>query len=137
MKTLLKIGVGAALLLSLIGCQMMGDERLISQTLNDFEESLLAKDIDKIMTYYSDSYSDVQGMNKVALRQILTGFKDSGGLDGLEISTDDAVVVINDDGTATVGPMTIKSGQFNVTQTYTLVKENGAWLFSTVDTVQN
>ena len=137
MKTMMKIGVGATLLLSLIGCQMMGDERLISQTLSDFEESLLAKDIDQIMTYYSDSYSDVQGMNKVALKQILTGFKDSGGLDGLEISTDDAVVAINGDGTATVGPMTIKAGQFNVTQTYTLVKEDGAWRFSSVDTVQN
>ena len=137
MKNILKISVGATLLLSLIGCQITGEERLISQTLSDFEESLLAKDIVKIMTYYADSYSDVQGMNKVALRQILTGFKDSGGLDGLEISTDDAVVVMNDNGTATVGPMTIKAGQFNVTQTYTLVKEDGAWLFSTVDTVQN
>ena len=140
MKAILKIGVGATFVLSLIGCQLMGppsDEQLISDMLMSFEESLMAKDIDLIMSHYSETYSDLQGINKQALKQILGGIKDSGGLDNLEISSDDAEVTMKDDGMAIVGPLKIKAGQFNVTQTYTLVKEEGSWLFSNVETVQN
>ncbi|MCZ6617710.1 MAG: hypothetical protein O7E57_06215 [Gammaproteobacteria bacterium] len=140
MKTVLNIGAVAALLLSLTGCQLIGqpsDEKLILRMLNTFEESLMAQDIDLVMSHYSEGYSDFRGMNKQTLRQILTTIKESGDLNDLKISTGEAKAVVNDEGIGTVGPMMVKTVQFNVTQTYTVVKEDGSWLISTVQSVQN
>ncbi len=136
MKTMLKLGVGVTCVLLLMGCQLIGgpsDETLISELLDTFKESLLAQDVDRHMSLFSESLA-VPG--QVATKQDLRALWDSGGLDNVEISIDEAKIVMNDDGTATVSAVKVTAPDGDSMQTYTLVKEEGSWLISVIELVE-
>ena len=78
MKTMLKLGVGVTCVLLLMGCQLIGgpsDETLISELLDTFKESLLAQDVDRAMSLFSESLA------VPATKQDLRAIWDSGGLE--------------------------------------------------------
>ena len=130
MKNMLKFGA-IAVLLSLAGCQLFGGpdpEEQIAELLATFEELMEAQDITGALALYSDDFSSSQGLNKQALGDFMQGAKDQGALNGLEISTENTEIVIEEDGTATAGPVTISSSAFSISQMLTLVNEDGTWL---------
>lgn len=132
MKNMLKTGV-IVIVMSLAGCQLIGGasaEEQIAEMLASFEELMEAQDIDGALELYSDSFSSTQGLNKQTLRDFMQGAKDQGALEGLEVSTENTEIVVNDDGTATAGPVQISSSSFSISQNLTLVNEDGTWLFS-------
>jgi len=132
MKNMLKTGV-IVIVMSLAGCQLIGGasaEEQIAEMLASFEELMEAQDIDGALELYSDSFSSTQGLNKQTLRDFMQGAKDQGALEGLEVSTENTEIVVNDDGTATAGPVQISSSSFTISQNLTLVNEDGTWLFS-------
>ena len=132
MKNMLKTGV-IVIVMSLAGCQLIGGasaEEQIAEMLASFEELMEAQDIDGALELYSDSFSSTQGLNKQTLRDFMQGAKDQGALEGLEVSTENTEIVVNDDGTATAGPVQISSSSFSISENLTLVNEDGTWLFS-------
>jgi hypothetical protein len=132
MKNMLKTGV-IVIVMSLAGCQLIGGasaEEQIAEMLASFEELMEAQDIDGALELYSYSFSSTQGLNKQTLRDFMQGAKDQGALEGLEVSTENTEIVVNDDGTATAGPVQISSSSFSISQNLTLVNEDGTWLFS-------
>ena len=125
MKAMLELGVGVTCVVLLTGCQLIGgpsDETLISELLDTFKESLLAQDVDRNMSLFSESLA-VQG--QVVTKQDLRELWKSGVFDNSEISIDEAKIVMNDDGTATVSGVKVKAPDGDSMRTYTLVKEEG------------
>ena len=132
MKNMLKTGV-IVIVMALGGCQLIGGpsaEEQIAEMLASFEELMEAQDIDGALALYADSFSSTQGLNKQTLRDFMQGAKDQGALEGLDVSTENTEIVVNDDGTATAGPVVISSSSFSISQNLTLVNEDGTWLVS-------
>lgn len=137
MKPMLRIG--ATCVLSLLGGQLngaMNDETLISELLNGFKESVLAQDVDRFVSLFSENHSDAQATSRENVREIMTTLMDSDALYNLELPIEEAKTVINDDGTATVFPVKIRGPNLNVTERFTLVKEEGAWWISNIEIVE-
>lgn len=137
MKAMWKFGVGLAIVLSLLACQTTGgpsDEILLAQLLDSVKESLVTQDIDRFMSLYSENYSDSQGANKQAIRDNIGGIMATGALDGIEISLEDATIVLNDDGTASASQVKVMGSGFSITLSYTFVKEEGSWLILSAET---
>lgn len=136
MKTMLKIAVGVTCVLWLSGCQLFGgpsDETLVQETMSSFQESLLAQDVDAVLELYSENYSDAQGTTKSAVRTFLTAMSGGDGAAGLKLTIDEAVIVMNEDGTATATPVKLAAQGFNITATVTFTKEEGSWLISSME----
>ena len=109
MKPMLRID--ATCVLSLLGGQLngaMNDETLISELLNGFKESVLAQDIDRFVSLFSENHSDAQATSRENVREVMTTLMDSDALYNLELPIEEAKTVINDDGTATVFPVKIR-----------------------------
>lgn len=128
MQTIQRIGLGVTCVLLLFGCQPAedpSDEALVSEVLNTYTQSLVAKDIDRCLSQVSEYYSDPEHTTKEEMRDFLIAAKDSGDLDNLEVSIDEVKIVISEDGTeATASPVKIRDAIW----TFTLVKDEGAWL---------
>ncbi len=135
MKAMKTIGIRVACLLSLLGCQLSEerDETLISELLNSFKESVLAQDVDHFASLFSDNHFNVQGTTLRNAREIMTALMDSDALYNLAIPIEEATTVMNDDGTATVSPVKVAGPNLNVTERFTLVKEEGSWLISNIE----
>jgi hypothetical protein len=135
MKPMLKIG--AMCVLSLLGSQLNGaalnDETLISELLNGFKESVLAQDTGRFESLF---HSDAQTTTRQNVREVMTILMDSDALYNLELPIEEAKTVINDDGTATVFPVKIRGPNLNVTERFTLVKEEGSWLVSNIEIIE-
>ena len=135
MKPMLKIG--ATCVLSLLGGQLNGtalnDEILISELLNGFKESVLAQDMDRFESLF---HSGAQATTRQNVREVMTILMDSDALYNLELPIEEAKIVINDDGTATVFPVKIRGPNLNVTERFILVKEEGAWWISNIEIVE-
>lgn len=138
MKAMKKIGIRVTCLLSLLGCQLNEgrDEALVSELLNSFKESVLTQDIDRFASLFSDNHFYVQGTTRRNAREIMTALMDSDALYNLEIPIEEATIVMNDDGTATVFPVKVTGPNLNVTERFTLVKDAGSWLISNIEIIE-
>jgi hypothetical protein len=103
------------------------DEELVAQVVTQWEEAIVAKDLDAAMALHSESFSNAEAADKAAWRSYLEWIMASGYLDGAEVDTSGAETVI-EEGTATVGPMVLSSaaGVFNIE--LNLAKEEGGWM---------
>lgn len=117
------------------GCSIFGptDEKLVKQTLTNWQTALEQKDIDKMMQTYSDSFTGQQGEDKAHVREFLLNMKEQGLLDNLELSFDGTKISISE-GVATASPVKI-SGDFGETNefiiTWTLKKDQDKiWRFT-------
>ena len=111
---------------------------LISELLNSFKKSVLAQDVDRFVSLFSENHLNVQegGTARQNLREVMTALMDADALYNLELSIEEADTVMNDDGTATVYPVKVAGPNLNVTERLTLVKEEGSWLISNIETVE-
>jgi len=119
--------VGAALM---GGCATSGkgmtDEEIIAKLTEECITAALAKDIDTLLTYYSDDFSHYEFGDKAGLKEFLEGAKDMGYLDGLEVGMEQAETTIEGD-TATIYPVVIE-GPFGSTEIeFSSKKEAGTW----------
>ena len=113
------------------GCQTLGvgpsDEELISTTMAEWKAAMVAKDLDKLMTAYSENYVSTRGGGKDSIREFMTRAFEQNFMDSVEVKIEDAQITIEDD-KATFGPVEFVSDRGTYTLEYKFQKEDGAWL---------
>ena len=111
------------------GCEMGGlsDEAQLAAALGQWKVATEAQDIDKMMEPYSDDYEGESGEGKEGVRQFLSGMKDEGALEDIEVDISEAEIEIEGD-EATVGPIIYAGNWGEVEITRILKKESdGVW----------
>ncbi len=90
----------AALFIGLFfcGCQTEPrDEKLITITMANWKQALVAQDIDALMEFYSEDFTDQEAGDKEGLRELLQEAKDEGMLEDIDINLENFVLEITDD----------------------------------------
>ena len=130
MKKSVILNLSLAVLVAILvcGCQTMGpsDEQLVSTTMADWKASLIAEDLDKLMTVYSMNYVSTRGTGKDSMREFMTKAFESDFMDNVQINIEDAEIIIVVD-KATYGPVEFVSDRGTFTLEYKLQKEEEAW----------
>ncbi len=113
------------------GCQTPAkgptDKQLINTTMTEWKAALEAKDLDRLMALFSDSYVSSSGSGKVAMRERMAGAIERGSLDNVEIKIENAQLTLVGQ-QATFGPVEITSDRGTLTIEYTLQREDDKWL---------
>jgi ketosteroid isomerase-like protein len=131
MKKSVILNLSLAVLVAILvcGCQTAGpsDEQLVSTTMADWKASLIAEDLDRLMTVYSMNYISTRGSGKDSMREFMTGAFESDFMDNVEINIEDAKIIIEGD-KAAYGPVEFVSDRGTFVLEYKLRKEEEAWL---------
>lgn len=122
------------LIFGLVGCASAPaapppptDEELVTTLVNNTLAALQAKDIDTMLSVYSDDFQSDQGQDKTATEQFLKAVNEQGFLDGIELDTSAMTVAVDGDA-ATVEGVGL-TGAFGVlTLGFGLEKRDGSWL---------
>ena len=114
------------------GCQTPvvegpSDEQLINTAMTEWKAALEAKDLDRLMALFSDSYVSSSGSGKVAMRERMAGAIERGFLDNINIKIENAKLTLVGD-QATFGPVELTSDRGTLTIEYTLQREDIKWL---------
>ncbi len=133
----MRIVLGLCLALVLVAAlpsesSAQSDETLILEMLDTVAKRTIAGDIDGAMSLVSENYSGPEGETKQGARENLNALKDSGGLDNVEYSIDEASIVINNDGTATATGRVVVFDE-GISERLTLSKQEGSWLVSRIE----
>jgi len=129
--TTIAISIAALVAAAVLGgCATSGkgmtDEELVAKLTEESIAAILAQDLDKLLTYYSDDFSHYEFGDKAGLKEFLEGAKDMGYLDDIEVSMEQATTTIEGD-TATIYPVIIE-GTFGSTEIeFTSKKEGDTW----------
>jgi hypothetical protein len=102
------------------------DQELIQQMMIDVMAALTAKDVDKMVSYYSDDFTSDNG-DKAATIAFLNGAKDQGFLDGIVVKTDAMTIAVEGE-TAKVGPVNLEGAFGALALNFGLAKRDGKWL---------
>lgn len=104
------------------------DGELIKENTTLLIEAFQAKDkdIDKIMSYYSDKFASDKITDKDGMRALLDMANNSGFLDGISLDTKEMKITVEGE-KATVGPIAISGGFGSGSSVFTLTKEDGHW----------
>ena len=130
-RTTIAISIAALVAAAVLGgCATSGkgmtDEELVAKLTEESIAAILAQDLDKLLTYYSDDFSHYEFGDKAGLKEFLEGAKDMGYLDDIEVSMEQATTTIEGD-TATIYPVIIE-GTFGSTEIeFTSKKEGDTW----------
>ena len=111
------------------GCEMGGlsDEAQLTAALGQWKAATEAQDIDKMMEPYSEDYEGGRGEGKEGVRQFLSGMKEEGALEDIDMDISEAEIEIEGD-EATVGPIIYAGDWGEVEMTRILKKESdGVW----------
>jgi hypothetical protein len=131
MKKSVILNLSLAVLVAILvcGCQTAGpsDEQLVSTTMADWKASLIAEDLDKLMTVYSMNYVSTRGTSKDSIREVMTKAFESNFMDNVQINIENAEVMIEGD-KAVFGPVEFIYDRNTLTREYKLRKEEEAWL---------
>ena len=116
------------LALALAGCATLGGspEAGVSDTIDDWAEALLAKDIDAVMETYSEDFRGYDYSDKATVAGYLDERKYMGDLDGMDIDLS-AVEITVDGDTAKAGPIGVSGYSFDITIHFDLANEDGEW----------
>lgn len=130
-RNFISLGVALAVVLGVAsGCATMGKkspEEMVRMQLETWREALVAKDIDQLMTVYSENFTSDQGGSKTELRDFLQGAIDAGYLDNAEVNLDNTVVTVEGD-QAIATPIELRSPMGGMALKLEFVKEDGVWL---------
>ncbi len=114
-----------------IGCAGLGkqmtDEDMIRATVADLKTALETKDLDLLMTTFSDDFYHPEVGGKEEGREMLQTAIDAGYADDGEVFLDDMEITMNEDGTATVYPVDLSGPPGSVSVELTLKKEDAGW----------
>ena len=103
------------------------EQSLIRETLDTWKRAIIAKDIDKVMTTYSENYQNNQGEGKQKIKEFLIKFREKGDLEGIRVEFSQMKIVMNGS-TATASPIEISSDRGGMELSVTLGKETDKWL---------
>jgi len=117
-----------------VSCGVVGigptDEELVDRTLAEWSEALAAGDIDRLMTTYSEDFACFDAPDREAMRGMVTGLKERGLLEGVEVFIDRAEKTPAD-GMIKVFPVEMIGPKMMPTiYRLTLSREHGRWLIS-------
>jgi hypothetical protein len=128
---LVAVGVAVLTVLLVCGCKSTPkgptDEELIANLITEWQAGVTAKDIDRMMAVYSESFAGSRGEDKAGVRAFMEQAMAAGYLDGVQIDTTGATTTI-EEGKATVGPVKLTGAMGAVNITMNLVKEEAGWL---------
>ncbi len=133
--------VMALVIIGAVACVLSGcattaqgptDEEVVAKLTQECADTAMTKDIDKLMTYFSEKFTSYEYSDKADLASFLTSAKDSGMLDDLKIDVTSATTTIEKD-TAIVEPVNISGGFGSASLTFHAAKEDGAWKISSLD----
>lgn len=125
-----KLSVGVLIVALVCGCRMIGgpsDEKLIKSAMADWKTALTNRNLDRVMTVYSENYASERVNGKDAIRQFMTRAFNEGWLDNVNVNFEEAKPAIEED-KAQFGPVAFISDRGTMKVDYTLQKEDGAWL---------
>ncbi|MFO7974700.1 MAG: hypothetical protein R6V12_08700 [Candidatus Hydrogenedentota bacterium] len=115
------------------GARGPSDEEQIASLLNTWKEGILAKDVEKIMTTYSEKFAhdgyEYEAKDKAALREYIEWSIEEGNFEGVEVDLSGAEISI-EDGSATIYPIDYANWQGSITIELSAAKEKGRWLFT-------
>jgi hypothetical protein len=136
MRQFVFVGILVGLAIGAIGCASAPkgptDVELVQAKTQECIATANTKNIEKLMTYFSDKFMSYEVGDKAALESFLANAKDSGLLDGLELDAKAAKTTVVQD-KATVGPVLIKGGFGEGEAVFTAIKENGEWKISAME----
>ena len=125
----------AAAILLVTGCASTGggssappppsDEEMIQGLVVAAMDALAAKDIDALVSAYSEDFSSDNG-DKADTIAFLQGAADQGFLDGIEIDRSGVVISVDGDN-ATAGPVTLEGAFGAINLSFELEKRDGKW----------
>lgn len=119
------------------GCASVGkgpsDDELIKGALGTWKTALVAKNVDQLMTVYSDSYKDAEGRGKSDMKTFVSDAISQGYLDEVKVDVENSTVTL-DGAKATTAPVTISSAAGSMSLSMAWAKEANAWKIVGVDT---
>ena len=126
------LAIAFAVIAALAGCASTGgggggpsDEEVIQGMLDEVLTALQAKDIDTMVSAYSDDFTSDNG-GKEDTVAFLQGASDQGFLDGLEVDTSEVAIAVDGDA-ATVGPVNLEGAFGALILSFDLEKRDGQW----------
>jgi len=128
--TLIRL-VLVALLCPLLGCALLQrgptDEELLGDLLRGWQAAMDARDVDKVMTFYSKDFMSPQGADYEGMKEALERFVPQFDDYGVKLSSADASITIEGD-TATIEPITLEADMGSMTLSLIATKEApGVW----------
>lgn len=110
------------------------DDDLIKETVATVKTALEAKDIDLLMTAFSDDFSHPElAGGKEEGREMLEMAVDAGYIDDGEVSIVDMEITKNDDGTASVYPIDLSGPPGSISVELVMKKEADVWRIVTIN----
>lgn len=139
MRHMLNMGslLGITAMLVAGGCATTGsglsDEEQIAAVLEAWQEAVHAADAHKLMATYSENFAhsgyEYAAEDKAGLREYIEDSIEQGGFDSVEVSMQDADIVI-ENGVATVYPIDYSNWEGSVVIDLALTKEKDGWLIT-------
>lgn len=113
----------------------MDQSAKIQSTLNNWQAGVMAKDLNKLMSTYSESFSTPDYADKAAMAQFVKDTMEQGAFDGAKVDLSKSKTVIDpaNPNKAAVGPVDLTASFGGATLNFTMGKEsNGEWLITTM-----
>jgi len=110
------------------------DQELVNKLVADWEAAATAKDLDKVMTFYSEKFSNENG-DKAGMKAFIKEAIDMGYLENADFNTANAKVTIEKDA-ANVYPIDLKAAFGSATLRMNLKKEAAGWMIVGMDIEQ-
>ena len=108
------------------------DEELIKEAASGMTAAMVAQDLDKLMTFFSEDFENWEWGDKAGFKDFIGEAIDMGYLESAEVDMEDAEYKI-EDGTGTVSPIELTASFGSATLEATLKKEGTAWLIVGMD----
>lgn len=128
-KEFVAVLLAVCLALTMVGCATTGGksaEKSIRATLGNWKAAVEKKDVDGMLTYYSDNFKSDRGDGKAGLKTFLEKAKSDGYLDGAKLDMSKMAVKIEKD-KANVSPIDLSGSRGSITLGMVLQKEGKAW----------
>jgi len=110
------------------------DDDLIKETVATVKTALEAKDIEMLLTTFSEDFSHPElAGGKEEAREMLQMGVDAGYADDGEVSIVDMQITKNDDGTASVYPVDLSGPPGSISVELVMKKEGDVWRIVTVN----
>jgi hypothetical protein len=130
-RSLLTMALCLVLVL-VVGCatggKKMSDDDMIKATIGNMKTALETKNLDLLMTTFSDDFYHPEVGGKAEGRELLQMAIDSGYADDGEVFVDDMEITKKDDGTATVYPIDLSGPPGSISVELVMKKEEAGWL---------
>ena len=133
---MLRNGLMTITLLAMVGCASLPDDveddpTAVTRVATEWTQALAAHDVDALMALHSEDFMDEDGNSKADFREFIASTIEEGMLDNLNVSTEYAEMIIEDD-TASYNNIDLNSDVGAITIDLSLAKESAGWLIVSI-----